>query len=368
VEEFQGAIASHFELGEQWAEALEWLIRSGDSAIRSSGYNEAVSIFTRALSIPEEFLDCSIRCELLQKRGAAYEKLAMYETAETDLKAALELARSNALAGPQAEALSTLAWIATVTGRRKEAREFAFSAKNAAEKAGKKDLLARAHMRMADYEEDQSYENVLAYFSKALNIYTETGNNSGIATALLNMGNVALAFHCLEDATQYYQRSFEKYREIGSRWGMANCLGNLGCVASDREDYNLAREHFGRSLEISETIGDREGVTICNLNLGDAFLALNDPEKALVHHTKALRTANETGLLPLLLAALRGMAEVQLQSGRKERASVILFSIRDNEALHPSEKHRIEGLMKEHELPSTLGRPVDILVQETLKE
>ena len=366
--EFQGTIAAHFELGEEWPEALDWLLRSGDSALRTSGYNEAVSIFTRALSIPGEFLDPKTLCELLQKRGVAFEKLARYSEAEIDLRRSLRLSVTHSLAGSQAEALSTLAWIATITGRRQEAKELAFRARDAAEKAGEPDLLARAHMRMADYEEEQKYDKVLGYFSKALEIYTETGSENGIATALLNMGNVALAFEILDDAEAYYQRSLAVYTGLGSRWGMANCLANLGLVASERGDFNRARENYGRSLEISGKIGNREGVTLCNLNLGDAFLALKDPEKALVHHTKALSTAFETGLRPLLLIALRGIAEAYLSSGRRNEAAEILHSVQVEETLDPSEKRRIEYLVSEFGLTLSRGRSADILVQEVLEQ
>ncbi len=365
--EFQGVIAAHFELGEEWPEALEWLSRSGDSALRTSGYHEAVSIFTRVLSIPGEYLEPKVLCEMLQKRGVALEKLTRYPEAEKDLRRCLQLSVTHSLAGSRAEALSTLAWIATVTGRRKEAEELAFKARDAAEEAGEPDLLARAHMRMADYEEDQNYEKVLSYYGKALDIYTETGSESGIATALLNMGNVALAFGILHDATEYYGKSLAVYSSLGSRWGRANCLANLGLVASERGDFNRARENYRKSLEISKKIGDLEGVTLCNLNLGDAFLALKDPEKARIHHTKAMRTAFETGLRPLLLVALRGLAEGYLQKGMVDEAAEILYSVKGEETLDPSERKRIECLVSEYGLTLSPGRSADLLVQEVLE-
>ncbi len=344
--EFQGAIAVHFELGEDWPEAVKWLSEAGDSAVVTSGYTQAVSLYTRALSVPGEFLGNSRRARLLLKRGAALEKLSRYPEAMDDLEQVLELADEQGDPGLSAEALSTMAWIATVTGHRDSAREYAFRARDFAEESGEMDLLARVTMRMADYEEDQTYGKVLSYFSRALDIYTSTGNENGAATALLNMGNVALAFRLPREAGGFYRRSMEKYEALGSRWGIANCLGNLGCVASALGDTGEAVENYGKSMEMSLSIGDREGVAICSLNLGDACLEQGSPEKALLHHGLAVRTADSAGIRPLLLAALRGRAQAHLMLGDRARAAVILRSITNDPAMAPGEGERIEGLLQ----------------------
>jgi|GEM_PF-5568975 len=263
-----------------------------------------------------------------------------------DLEQVLELADEQGDPGLSAEALSTMAWIATVTGERNRAREYAFRARDFAEESGEMDLLARVTMRMADYEEDQTYGKVLSYFSRALDIYTSTGNENGAATALLNMGNVALAFRLPREAGGFYRRSMEKYEALGSRWGIANCLGNLGCVASALGDTGEAVENYGKSMEMSLSIGDREGVAICSLNLGDACLEQGSPEKALLHHGLAVRTADSTGIRPLLLAALRGRAQAHLMLGDRARAAVILRSITNDPAMAPGEGERIEGLLR----------------------
>lgn len=350
--EFQGAIAVHFELGEDWPEALKWLSEAGDSAVVTSGYQQAVSLYTRALAVPGEYLGNSRRARLLLKRGAALEKLSLYPRAMEDLEEVLELAGEQADAGLSAEALSTMAWIATVTGERDRAREYAFRARDFAEESGERDLLARVTMRMADHEEEQTYGKVLSYFSRALDIYTETGNENGAATALLNMGNVALAFRLPREAGGFYRRSMEKYEALGSRWGIANCLGNLGCVASALGEQGEAVEMYRKSMELSGSIGDREGVAICSLNLGDACLELGAPEKALLHHGHAVRTADCAGIRPLLLAALRGRAQAHLMLGDPRRAAVILGSIAGDPAMTPGEGERIAGLLQGLDIPS----------------
>lgn len=367
ISEFQGIVASHFEAGEEWPEALKWLRLAGDSAVNTSGYFEAVSIFTRALSIPAEYLESETTTELLVKRGVSLEKLSEYCRAEEDLQRAVEIAEELSLHRWKAEALSTLTWICVVTGRKDLAREFAFRALDSAEISGEKDLLAKVHMRMADFEEDKTYGKVLAYFSRALDIFSETGNVSGAATALLNMGNIALAFKEPDDAERYYSSSLEKYTEIGSRWGIANCLANLGCVASVRKEFSRAVDCYSKSLEVSRSIGDREGEAICNLNLADAALALRNPEKALVHSAASARISESAGIRPILLAALRSRAEAFIQLGEFGRASAALPVIARDPALDQEEKDRIEMLLEDlAPYANTALTAIDELVNEIL--
>lgn len=346
ADEYSSLIAGHYERAECWPEALKWLKRAVSSAMRVSAYKEAVAVCSRALSIPGEFIDTEGTVDLMVNRGSCLEKLSRYPEARVELLRALLLCNENLLYRQAASALSTLAWISLVTGKSQEARQYARQALTQAGKSGDMNTIARVNMRMADFEENQEYDTVLSYYNRALGIYRETESIPGKAIALLNMGNVAIAFQKIDEAGKWYRESLELYRSLGDRWGEANCLGNLGCVASEQGDHAEARDLYSRSLQASLAIFDREGEVICSLNLGDNSLSQKNLTSAGKWFNRALSVSRDSGLLPLMLAALRGCAAVLLENGMYRESSFLLCGISENELLNPDEKEKVLSLLK----------------------
>ncbi len=345
IAEFAGLIADHYERGEDWENAAIWLVRSGRSAKATSAYKEALSRFRRTLAIPGEMIDSSLRAQLHLDCGSCLEKLCRYQEAEEELNKALSMAELNSLSGVSAECLLGQAWIAILTGRQKEAGELSLRAYDKAQVSEDSAILARALMRMADFEDDKRYEKIISYYRKAHSIYTELHSESGLAIALLNMGNVALNSGRRDQAEKYYLESLAFYENIGSRWGIANCLGNLGCVSSERKEYKNACEYFRKSLAASVSIGDREGEAICNVNLGQASIFMGIPDKALEYLRISLRVSSSVGLIPLAFNAVRLQAEAYNALGDKRKAALLLLVMKNDEALPEMEKEGIANLL-----------------------
>jgi class 3 adenylate cyclase/tetratricopeptide (TPR) repeat protein len=352
IGEFQGLVALHLEKGGNRREALKWYAGAGVSAMGTSAYTEAASLLRRALGFPEASEDQQLQARLRLDLASSLEKLCRYSEAEEELAKVIASAEALSLPGLEAEARSTLAWTAAVTGRRNEAKRHAQSALSAAKASGEPALIARAVMRMADHEPQPDYETILPYYSQALEVYEGMGNHQGMAIALLNMGNTALAFSRLREAEEYYRRSLKMYEEAGSRWGVANCTGNLGCVASELGEHSRALELYQESLDISRSIGDMEGQAICCLNLGDAHLAMADPPAAEERFTEAMEAALSAGLRPLSLAAVRGLAETGRLGGLLNESAVSLLVISRDKALDHDEAKKIQSLLSDlrHEM------------------
>jgi len=342
VSEFESLIADHYQSGEDWKKAVVWLNRSGKSAMSTSAYREALSRFERALAAPQEVLDKPLHTELVLNCGHCLEKLCRYKEAEVRMEASFQMAEEGGFPELAADALQGRAWVAEVTGRKSDAEKYSRMAFDRAKKSGSKAALARGYMRMAEFEDQDTYGSVISYYWKAHSIYTEISSDPGLAIACLNMGNVALTFHRLEEAESFYRDSLALYTKVGNRWGIANCLGNLGCVASEKEEVSEACEYYSRSLDASLSIGDREGEVICNLNLGEAALALNTPEQALGYQKTALAVAESVGLIPLQETVLSGMSRAYSLLGDKAGAAVILVVLANNGASFEGEKHTVE--------------------------
>ncbi len=345
VAEFATQIAYHYETGEDWNNAIKWLIRSGKAAMGISAYTEALSMFRRALAAPEKHINSEQMCRLLLDRGCCLEKLCRYQEAEDQLDKAIAQAEQFNFHLIIAESLLTKTWIKILTGKHQEAAKLSDKAFQMAKISKDPAILARAYMRMADFEEEKTFEKEIFYYHKALSIYRKLENQQGLAITLLNMGNVALSYRKSHLAQQHYRDSLNLYEKLGHRWGIANCFGNLGCVNADNCQYNEAIEYFKKSLKVSMSIGDREGEVICNLNMGQAELSKEKPRKAIVFLLNSLEIAVSVGLIPLAFEVLRFMSEALVNMDQKNKAMLILLVMRNDKNLPAHRKDGVEKLI-----------------------
>jgi len=326
ISEFAGLIAEHFDRGRDSEKAVRWLSRSGRSAFSTSSYSEALSAFQRALDlVPDDSVDLS---QLHLDAAGTLERLCRYDEASEQLQQALQIADREGQHGIAAKSNLLASWIASLRGQRDDAESYATLAYDLAERSGDRSILARAAMKMANFEAERDYEKILSYYRRSCRIYREMNDAKGIAIALLCMGNVAMDFENSREAEKYYAESLETYETLGDQWGIANCLGNLGNVSQSDEDYETSSNLHERSLAISRRIGDREGEVICNLNLGVDCRKMGNEEKSVEHYRVALRTAASVGLLPLALSALQEIAGGLIAAGKTERAALALLWVR----------------------------------------
>jgi tetratricopeptide (TPR) repeat protein len=91
---------------------------------------------------------------------------------------------------------------------------------------------------------------------ESLEIYTELGDQMGIAVALERLG-VAIAI--LGDgalALSYLERSISLLKRIGYKAGLGWTLGSLGMYARIAGDYDRARDALNESLALTREVGD----------------------------------------------------------------------------------------------------------------
>jgi len=229
--------------------------------------------------------------------------------------------------GIAADSLLGLTWIAILRGQTERSRELGSRAYKLAEESGEKAILARATMRIADFDKERNYDNCLSYLKKSYELYSEIDDLNGIAITQLNMGNTAIDFKQYVEAGKYYSESLETYESLGNQWGIANCLGNLGNVAYTNGDYSKSLDLHIKSLAISKRIGDGEGEVICNLNLGRDAKRLENPLKSHEHYREALKKAASLGLLPLAIPALLEIAKKMIEDQKPDYAASALFFI-----------------------------------------
>lgn len=130
-------------------------------------------------------------------------------------------------------------------------------------------------------------ENAEERFLQVIEIGKETGDDSLVATAYGNLGNVYQSSD-LDRAEAMYRKSLAIEEELGRREGVANQYGNLGNVYLIRGDLDRAEEIYEKSLLINENIGRKEGAASDYSNLGILYQIRGDLDKAEEMYEKSL--------------------------------------------------------------------------------
>jgi len=93
--DFYGLLAYHYEKGEEWERALDYLVRAAEAAHRVGAYREEAPLLSRAMPIAQLMAKSALVADLRGRRGSAWVKLGLWAEAKPDLETALaELPRS----------------------------------------------------------------------------------------------------------------------------------------------------------------------------------------------------------------------------------------------------------------------------------
>jgi len=128
----------------------------------------------------------------------------------------------------------------------------------------------------------------LAIFQLARRIAEQLGDQAGIATALINLGDVHRNQGNRSLALEHYRKSLALREALGDQAGIASALLVIGFVYSAQGDFALALEHYQKSLAISETRGDWTAVAWAQGYVGDAYRLQKNYSAALEAYQKAL--------------------------------------------------------------------------------
>ena len=127
----------------------------------------------------------------------------------------------------------------------------------------------------------ESLRQAIAKWEEALKLYRATGDRSGEATILNNIGSVYSELGEKQKALEYYSQSLPLRRAVGNRRGEAVTLTNIGGVYSDLGEKQKALEYYSQSLPLFRAVGDRSGEAVTLYNMAYAKRALGNLTEAL---------------------------------------------------------------------------------------
>lgn len=171
------------------------------------------------------------------------------------------------------------------------------------------------------YLEGGHYADALAVHTHGLRAARDSGDRSGEAHALTNLGLVHRLLGEYGPAAKHLREAIDLYRLIGERNGEARALSNLGIVADRRGEYASADEHLQQALAVYRELDDRHGMAAVLTNLGGVHGRPGGYARAADHLTEARTLFRELGDRVGEASALVNLGDVELALGRHTEAA-----------------------------------------------
>lgn len=139
------------------------------------------------------------------------------------------------------------------------------------------------------------YPMALKFGAQALRLFQETGDKTGIARILGDMGVIYWYQSNYPVALKYYFDALRINEELGNKPDMAATLCNIGIVYNSQHDYQKALEYITRANKIDEALGNKSGIAANLGDIGELYHNLSDNQTALEYETKSLQLSEELG-------------------------------------------------------------------------
>jgi tetratricopeptide (TPR) repeat protein len=332
-------LAYHYERGEVWEKALEYLVKAGQKAQQAYANQEALDHYHRAVDMCErlgEMVEPATRMTLYAGKGAVHFLLSEFRASIEAQQCLLEVARHLGDRHTEAEALHQIGFGCLYTHEFEQALEFSYQAQALASELGHQAILAASLCVVAIvHAMTGNLDEATHGFEEALRVSREAGEKGHEGFSLFMLGFLHHWKGEYEQALQLLEQGFTighthalqfiMMQELwvrgltqGSKGDYAAALASLqeALMLSDRlgdkvhrcrilntfgwvhgELYNLdaAIRYNREAAEASYQVGDPEIIRNAEINLGDDYLLVGDLAQAQRYWEKVYRDTQHRG-------------------------------------------------------------------------
>jgi predicted ATPase/class 3 adenylate cyclase len=189
-------------------------------------------------------------------------------------------------------------------------------------------LLTLAHVA----REREDYSRAAGLFEESLAWSREMGHDWGLASSVMSLATVTHEQGDLDRAIELYEESMELFKKRGDKLGLAWCLDNLGLVMYSLGDLGQAAKLTEEGVALLRELGAGADTAVALSNLGWMVLLQDDLEGAADFFEEGLSLAWESGMKPMVLPTLEGLACVAGARGEAQRAACLWGAVRSLEA------------------------------------
>ncbi|MBC7810251.1 MAG: tetratricopeptide repeat protein, partial [Burkholderiales bacterium] len=154
------------------------------------------------------------------------------------------------------------------------------------------------------------YEAAHSHLQASLEVAEALDDHSQIANIFNMLGIVYAMQNDMETGRRYFEQTLELTQVIGDRERSAQVINNLGELARLNHDLKEASLRYQQAVELHEEAGNKTGETLSRINVGMIAFDAGELDESRQILQDALKTAVKLGALPLVLAAVAGLAQV----------------------------------------------------------
>jgi tetratricopeptide (TPR) repeat protein len=246
---------------------------------------------------------------------------------------ALEIARSDRDVQQLSRCLSGLGGLYRLSSRLRESVELL---DEALVLQGVDDALrAKIYTQMGAVLNEQSrYSEASEALISAMSLARLTRQTRIEGDAAFNLANTELSQRLLDNARVHFSKALDLYHESGHEIGIANVLGSLGIIALEQKQPERALELYQRAVNILQSHGLERNCGILFKNIAEAHLLLKNHSMALSYCRNVHRIAEKHGVPALdayafeveglIYTEMKDITTALLHFGEAERLGVHL--------------------------------------------
>jgi eukaryotic-like serine/threonine-protein kinase len=155
----------------------------------------------------------------------------------------------------------------------------------------------------------------LGLLEGARQIYSASGDKSGVAATLNSNANTLADLGDVQGAKTQYEGALAIYREIGNTVGAAKTLDNIASVISDAGDVEGGKKLSAEALALLQETGDRHDIANTSNNLATYYVLQGDLAGATKLFRQSLKLRQEIGDKSGQAGSLSNLGELLGQQG-----------------------------------------------------
>jgi tetratricopeptide (TPR) repeat protein len=165
------------------------------------------------------------------------------------------------------------------------------------------------------------YPSALKNYLRALGIYQQLQAEKEMATVFSNLGLVYDHLGSYDTALQYHFRALHIFKKQDEQYSMQNTLANIGNTYDDDGQQQEALTYYGLALNINRRLGNERGIASDLINTGIVYYGMKNYDASLGCLTKALKLYRRledkyaTGITYTYLAAVCSKAPASVLAG-----------------------------------------------------
>src|SRR5499426_2538505 len=332
-------LAYHYERGEVWEKALEYLVKAGQKAQQAYANQEAREHYSRALDICArlgEAVEPATRMTIYAGKGAVHLLLSEFRASIEAHQGLLEVARQRGERHKEAEALYQIGFGFFWAHEFEKSLEVSHQAQALAAEIGNQNILAGSLFVIAFVQAvTGKLDEATRGLAEALRVSREAGEagREGFNLILLGQhhnwqGEYAQALQCLEQgftigqahdlqliviwivwerglthggkgeytaALAGLQEALALSDRLGDKFFKCRVLNTLGWVHGELYNLEAAIRYNREGADASYKVGDPEIIRNAEINLGDDYLLLGDIEQAQQYLEKVYHDTQQQG-------------------------------------------------------------------------